>query len=755
MGEGSVGDGQGEAPGAKRRAALGFVAVLVVIVGLAGVLRGASSVAVVQPDRVELTGPGDPYYHLRRVVYAAVNFPESLSVDPYLNFPTGGAVVWPATFDSGVAAVARVLAGSDVAAIERVAVWAPAVLGAIAAGLAAVVAGVYFGGTAGTVAGLLVALLPVHLMSSQVGQLDHHVAVNGFTLALLAAGLSFVGGGAALGRSIALGVAFAGGLLLWPGALVHVGLLQGILGVWVLGAATCEEARRRAHGLAIAHVVAGVVLAPFCLGRVWPEFGAWSPFVLSNVQPIWFASGAVALLVAAELWRRTPLGEGPLSRAGSAFALVAAGIGVALLAQPALREALLEGAGWFGKAEDFQTHVAELAPLSPQTALLDYTPLLLAFPLVWAWLWKREEAAPLRVLLAFAGAFFVLACVQQRFGNSFSVLLAVVSGVAAQALWRSWRRDASGNRSLVAFGLLLALATTAALGRFHLQRFAEVGAARADPILARRGPLPERFHAVSRAADWLGDHSPETSGWLDARQRPEYGVLSAWDAGHLVRYRARRPMLQDNFGVYGGRENYEAAWRFYASEDEATGVALLAARDIRYVLADEAGAGTPVPYAPTSIAMRMARALGSETVLAGADGARVTVEALRHHRLVHYARSGAGQELPARLPEAAVGVWERVAGARVEGSAAPGAAVEAVLPLEIGGARTRYRQTARADARGRYTLVLPYATEAAAPGRGGVRVGRAYVLRAASGRARLVVPEAAVQEGRALEGPTL
>ena len=59
-----------------------------------------------------------------------------------------------------------------------------------------------------------------------------------------------------------------------------------------------------------------------------------------------------------------------------------------------------------------------------------------------------------------------------------------------------------------------------------------------------------------------------------------------------------------------------------------------------------------------------------------------------------------------------VKVFERVAAARLTGRTLPGAVVEARISLRsLGDARvTRYRNSCTSDAKGRYTLKLPYPT---------------------------------------------
>ena len=106
------------------------------------------------------------------------------------------------------------------------------------------------------------------------------------------------------------------------------------------------------------------------------------------------------------------------------------------------------------------------------------------------------------------------------------------------------------------------------LAGLHLERYRTLQRAHADPAFAARGPLGVRHRLFDAGARWLGQATPETAGWLDPEAAPEYAVLCSWDAGHMVRYRARRPLVQDNFGVYGGRENYEAAWRVLVQHRE-------------------------------------------------------------------------------------------------------------------------------------------------------------------------------------------
>ena len=217
----------------------------------------------------------DELYHLRRIWFSVVNFPASLYFDPYLNHPLGAPAVWPPLFDWSIAAVARALVGpADQGAVEVVAAWVPPVLGAVTVLVAAWLARRAFSPAAGWVTGALLAVQPAHVFYSQLGEVDHHVAVGLFVLLLIGAAMRLAGPVARPGRpraAIATGVAAAAAILLWPGSLLHVGVVQAFL--WLQLLATREQAiaRLRARALAALHAAADGRAAAVLRG---PELGA-------------------------------------------------------------------------------------------------------------------------------------------------------------------------------------------------------------------------------------------------------------------------------------------------------------------------------------------------------------------------------------------------------------------------------------------------------------------------------------------------
>jgi dolichyl-diphosphooligosaccharide--protein glycosyltransferase len=701
----------------------------------------------------------DEFYHLRRIWYSVVHFPDWIERDAYVGFPNGGEIVWPPGFDWPLAGLARLFGIQDQPALEVFLAWSTPVLGALIVVAAAWLAVRAFSLRAGLLAGLLLAILPGHHNYTQLGMVDHHAAA-GLAGTLMLAGAMHVArtrgdGGRWLGLAIALGLGAAAFLSMWPGALLHLALLQALAAIWLLQAADAATARSRAWHLALAFGVAAIAIAPLSLGREWTQYGSVSPLVLSNFQPLWFTATALGAALLALAFGRDSLAASPARRwllAGGATGL---GGALLLLAIPELGTALDYAAGWFRHDEIFQEHVGELRSV---TFTLEnwglggifgrLTLLLLAFPLVWGWLAYaavRQRRADWALLAFWALAFGVAASQQARFLNTFCIPYAVILGFGGDRVISGLGAGFAGNRrraALAVFGLLALAAMAPAVHNFYAYRIA-------GSLAVLRGEPPEiRVQEAAnilyrRVAGFLAEASPPTSGYLDLAQEPEYGVLCDWERGHLVRYLAERPVVQDNFGVYGGREAFEQAQRYYATDSEEEALALLEGLGVRYVIADQKGAGGGATYSPRSMRNRLVQQRGSAgSIRAGRRAQPVQVSALSHHRLVF--------ETPPLAEFGAVRVFEIVPGARIAGRAPAGSPVTASLPMASGPqARFRYQIQATADADGNYELRVPYPTAAS----GAIRSGAHYAITNGEQDRTLTVSADAVRLGSTLPGP--
>jgi asparagine N-glycosylation enzyme membrane subunit Stt3 len=405
---------------------------------------------------------------------------------------------------------------------------------------------------------------------------------------------------------------------------------------------------------------------------------------------------------------------------------------------------------WFSKDEEFQSVVNESAPLLAGPAGLAranafLSPFFFLVPLASGGLaWRFRHQADRLLLLGWTLALFVATLVQWRFMNSYSIAQSLVLGL----VWTSGREALASNlttrtrrvcAAVLAIGLLAATFQPAV--RSYAPHWRNVlrswRGERTDPI----GTLWQA-RILAEAARFLRDHSPD-------REAARYSVLAPWGDGHLLQYVARRAVVQDNFGDDVAPENFGRAEAYFAARSESEALRIVSPLETRYVLVRSTGSGHGHGYAEDSQFAKLYRWRGSlGAPVAGGDQPTAPIEALHRHRLIY-------QSEPLHRGDAHpyVLLFEIVAGAELVGRAPADAIVSASLAIEPDrGRRFFYTTRTRADAAGRFTLRLPYATGTDAAG---VRTGDRYHLSAGEGAAEVAIPEAAVLEGTRIEAPAL
>jgi dolichyl-diphosphooligosaccharide--protein glycosyltransferase len=714
----------------------------------------------------------DAYYHLRRIVYSVVHFPAVLEFDSYINFPIGAKPIWTPFLDLLISALSRPwvreFGDGGLGQIERFAVWVPPVLGGacVLATYALVRRQLGFGPA--LLSGIVLSLLSGHFWYSQIGFIDHHAAVALVTTLLLGAAMSLLraaaGGrrGEMWRQALWTGVLAACALLVWPGSLLHLALLECGLFVFLFTREQRGEALVCAAWLASLHAAAFVCVAPFCLGNKWPQWDSLSPVVLSNFQPWFFALIGAALLIARGLWRFGPLGA---SRARRIASLVVVGV-VLLAASAALLPEQRTGAAdawrWFAKQEQFQLQVSESRPLlfnegrldlSTATSRLSY--FVLCFPLaliVLSLAVRRDrERAALWLLLWWGVGLFAATLLQRRFFNSFSIVLAIALAVSvcgghralAARLGRGTGRRAALTLAFAAGLVFLMLPSLQTYGP-HLSNAR--AAARGEKLVV--GSKVAVTRAAIQMSLWLRAQTPRTVGWLDPSQRPHYGVLAPWYLGHIIKYVARRPTVVDNFGDDVGRQSFAWSQQYYLST-EAEALPELDARQVRYVVVHrqhkELLSEGP---APKALFHSLYTHDGSRFAGDGPDLGEVP--ALTRHRLVYESRGIQGENSG---DGPIFKVYEVVPGALVVGRVAPGTDVRVRLGLRTNQKRkVSYEAGVRADTRGRYELRLPYATR---EGPRSTRTEPAYTFRCDTQTSFLALSEEDIRRGRVVAGPAM
>jgi len=724
---------------------------------LAFAVRALPWRSVLADERVYFFG-SDAYYHLRRIAWSVARFPAVLEFDPFINFPDGARPIWTPLFDWCVALVALPFARADVLAgnldsLERTSVWVPPILGAATVVALYGVARRHFDAPTAIAAGLVLSVLSAHFWYSQIGFVDHHAAVSLVSTFLLGCGMQLL---ARPGRAIVLATGAVAGLalLLWPGALLHVLLLEAVLLLDWLRPGGRAEAAASARRFAGVNAVACLVVLPSGLGNEWPQWGLWSPVVLSAFQA-WLFALLAACGLSCSLLFASP--RSPGTRAGrllGAFTVGSGLLGASLIAVPGLSEGALEAWDWLSKGDRFQARVAESQPLIPLHeghAVLHVAAMrlslfffLVPFALLALLVRARHQPrpAPYVFLAGWTAALCAVTLLQKRFFNSASVPVALLfAWVVVRAHVRLGGR--AGARRALAGVAVCAAAAVALLPVLRSYQFEILNALESfGGAKVRLYPRHVQTRIVLETGDWLRLHTPDVKGWLAPDAQPAYGVLAPWSLGHALGYASRRPTVTNNFGNDLGERNYELARRYYGLREPAA-ARLLEELRVRYVIALSANGFLEEEPGPASMHRALYHRDGGAS-----PGSRWP--ALARHRLVYESRALDPKE--PRGPSL-YKVFELVAGARVGGRAAPGATVEASLSLRTNRGRPFvYRARAVAEADGRYQLRLPYANGG---DRWGVRTAPAYWIACGAERRPLVLSEAAVTTGAEVAGPDL
>jgi asparagine N-glycosylation enzyme membrane subunit Stt3 len=723
---------------------------------LAFAVRGLPWPSVLDGDRVYFFGT-DAYYHMRRILYALTHFPASLEFDPYLNFPHGAKPIWSPLFDTLMAcALTPFHRFGDELTVERAAVWLPPLLGTLTVLTLYFLAKRHFGCVVAVASSLVLCFLSAHFWYSQVGFVDHHAAVSLAATLMLASALSLfrrlsratATSPAVVANGLLVGVLMAGSLLVWPGSLLYVALIELALLAFLMSRESRAEAVGFARLLALVQTVALLLVLPSGLRASWPQWGDFTPTVISRFQPWMFGSLALHSAGCAALWRWSGAGAARRWRALQAVAVGVAVASVSALAFPGLLVGASDAWRWMARDEAFQGLVMESFPLfqvdgsfGVRIAELRLSRFIYLFPFAVVVLWQEarrsEQRAELLLLVWWSLVLAVVTVAQRRFFNTFSVVFALIMGWSAVWLYRALVDLLPGFRARklvtgVAVAALFVTLLAPVFGAYRGTIDAQLAAIRGEPRVLGKWQRSRRV--LVDAAEWLRVNTPPTSGFLDPEVAPEYGVLCQWGDGHVLKYEARRPTVVGNFGDDLGGENFRLSFAYFES-GEGRAIRILEELKVRYVFVSTVAR----PARDSLHRSVMIRRLSENEVLD-----------LERHRLVYESPTVAPG---VRNVRPAFRIFEFVKGVHLTGQANPGKRVSAQLScLTNRGRETLVHRASRADSNGHYALTLPYATRGAPPA---VLCDAAYTVVSEGRRLSVAVDEDQVQQGASVEGPDL
>jgi asparagine N-glycosylation enzyme membrane subunit Stt3 len=579
-----------------RRALLVFLLAVAVALGCA--LRWTTRDELRAGDRVHAL-TSDDNYHLRRARFAAVHFPRTILFDPMMNFPFGGVPIWPPLFDLALAAPARLLPGAGATAgqIERGAAAVPLVLAAGSIALAGLLGLEIFGVWGAGALALFVAVCPGHILWTQYGHTDQHVAESFCGLLVLwlfvasrtradPARAATPQGASAAWWEASAGVALALATLTWQGAIYWGAVFALALFLEALiGGRSVFRATVLVLGLSSALVAAATALwlGDFRPPLTYISFGFFQPLFLAALtggtallDTLLAAARGQLTLRAASLRLLLVLAAAAVVLGNAAGLLAGLGRGLGYVLGQTSGE-VASATGYVSYPKNWLKGIFEARPLFAEGPGLAMRELSLAFFLT-----------PLALLLWLRRAWL-----SQRAG--LHLALAVWGGVTL-ALAVAQRMDVYYAAPLA--GAVLVEACRAAAVRARIPRMEALAAAAVGVILAApfAGSTPTQLHAVHPAGsdlyatlDWMRRELPHVIDPYDPRllspaSAPKElsragSVIGPWSLGHLVLYEAGLPVVANNFG-YG----FTDSLKFFLSETEEEALAIAHRRRARWVL---------------------------------------------------------------------------------------------------------------------------------------------------------------------------
>jgi len=733
------------------------------VYAVAVILRLRNLREVLVGNRV-LIGFDDPYYHLRRIYLTLQHFPKVNFFDSYLNFPSGAVVTWPPGFDLLVASVCWI-AGLGHPSPHRIEATA-AILIPFLGGFAAVVVMLLGEEILGRgrweafAAAMLYAFLPAQQAVSTVGRLDHHVlemTIFGLVVLFFLRALRDDPGSR---YSFWGGVALALGTFCWTGSFLYGGFIMA----FAVGQMILDRLHGRTEssaGRSALRVLfwGTLLLVPLVAVSPGPGRLSFTYVLLSWYQPALLAVATFMLPAISEV----------IFARGRRLAALRASSG-------AVAAALLLGAGaWFlikgSGGVEFLTRrdplwqlIVELTPawkLPPGQLVEYFSPLLYAAPLVAILLARavirdRFHDVRLNALLALLLFTAALGAQEARFLNYFAAPFCIATLWALRrgltALTRKMKTKSVRLSTSLAGSLLFVLPLAGVLkSSFH----------------SLPGNLDETLARIYPSLEWMRDHTPPTSYYMEPSLKPEYGVLADFTFGHWITTVGHRPNFCNPFGIgpWHAKAVRESA-RLFLMEDEAELLPALDRNELRYVLLynnenavrdyallaekplNDYLVVDPATHRPTptqdylrTFGVRLALMDGSAFTAGGQE-----IPALDGFRLVHESPETHRRRVPgidAAIQTSYVKIFERVKGALLEGKAPAGSPVQLKVTVTTNtGRHFDFRSQHKAGPDGVFRFAVPYSSEPVAD-----VVASAATVEASGCRLEVALTEAEVVSG--------
>lgn len=618
---------------------------LTAIVLVAFLMRMISYSMVTANGSINFSGY-DSFYHMRRILYTASNFPHSLNFDSYINYPNGFEVGWPPFFDFLGALLAKILGGGqpDLYTIEFAGALLPVLLGVLTIVPLYIAAVSLFDRKTALLGALIFAVLPAHLYISRFGAVDHHVAeallsTSAYACFILAlkwakegslslTSLKTISSNKKLIKSLALagasGLFFALLIFTWIGALAFVSFI--LLYAFIQTTIDLKAGKNSDYNLicSVALLATLIFTIPLSAGSLRPGL-EMSAMYLSWFQVFYVLSMLAGTLI---LWGFSLyISKKDLDWKYYPAILILVSVAGLLSLRILSAESyafVVEGMRFFlGKGEYIGT-ISEALPIFLTTeGKLTFSQVLGSLGLCFlaalggffllSLEWKGEKSKPEGMFFLLWSVFFAYLMIsQRRFSYLFAVNVSILTAYFLWVLLESFNFETE-VRKLVKSGQIPRKNAEPALKAGKETKSKAKSKSKNTISSSKKDLQPDYFKIVSSivliglvfipclwadfafakeegsidpgwkdSLTWLEASSPKTSYYLEPSETPEYGVLSWWDYGNWITYVAKRPAVSNNF-----QTGIEDSSLFFTTSSEEEAKTILEKLNVKYVITDK------------------------------------------------------------------------------------------------------------------------------------------------------------------------
>lgn len=205
---------------------------------------------------------------------------------------------------------------------------------------------------------------------------------------------------------------------------------------------------------------------------------------------------------------------------------------------------------------------------------------------------------------------------------------------------------------------------------------------------------------------WIKEQTPKTSYYLEPYQKPEYGIITPWDIGHLTLYYGERPVSANNFGHSLRGQGFKDSMAIWQTKDDKELVRICERNNTKFIiLKDPLGYMTGLEnmkFFYDYPAMRLMEYDGSFSPFG---------PALEHFRLVY--ESFKRSENTYHLTDVRnYKIYEYVRGVQVKGKTYPNEAINVSCSFRSEkGREFKWSLRAFSDDKGNFSFYIPYATK--------------------------------------------